>query len=213
MQYNSVHDAKINLNKENIMSIKNLSLSLLLATGAVATADTFSPTVKKDVSKFTAKTRSIEKAFSQNGSLESLVPQKMAAGQNGYLIATSNYVRDNSKVLKDFIAHKEALGFKVYVATEDDFGLYEKGNGKGRHQADQVRAWMQGVYKKLNLLYTLIIADPHPEESMIPMAKFRPRKYKVYTEDQKKWYPKYLKYKDKPRTEDGKYLLNDGDDP
>ena len=191
---------------------KKIAALLTLATLSIS-AEKFSPMVKKDVTKFTPKTRSIEKSFSQNGSLESIVPQKMAAGQNGYLIATSNYVRDNSKVLKDFIAHKEALGFKVHVATEDQFGLSEKGNGKGRHQADQVRAWMQSIYKDWNLLYTLIIADPHPEESIIPMAKFKPRKYKVYTPEQKKFYPKYLKYKDNPRTEDGKYLLFDGDDP
>jgi len=171
----------------------------------------FNPAKPKECSRFAKPTLDIQKRFSQNGSLESLVPKKLKAGQNGYLIATTNYVRDNSKVLKKFMAHKKRLGFKVYLATEDQFGLSSP--GKGRHQADKARAWMQANYKKMNLLYTLIIDNPHPDEGMIPMAKFKPRKYKVPEPEAKKDYAKYLKYKDNPRTEDGKYLLYDGSDP
>ena len=191
-----------------------LTLGLTLAGSAMslqADSSKFSPTHQKDVSSFAPETLEIQKRFSQNGSLESLVPEKMAAGQNGYLILTTNVVRDGSKVLKDFIKHKEALGFKVHLATEDQFGLTSE--GKGRKQADKVRAWLQGQYKELNLLYVLIIDDPHPDKGVIPMAKFTPKRYKVYPPEQKKFYKKYLEYKDNPRTEDGKYLLWDGHAP
>ena len=191
------------------------ALSLTLALSALASTQAqekkFSPTDSKDISTFAPQTLEIQKRFSQTDSLASLVPEKMKAGQNGYLIATTNYVRDNSKVLKAFIKHKESLGFKVTLATEDQFGLTSL--GKGRKQADKVRVWMQANYKKLNLLYTLIIDNPHPDEGMIPMAKFKPRKYKVASPEAKKDYAKYLTYKDNPRTEDGKYLLFDGSDP
>lgn len=163
--------------------------------------------------KIAPSIRAVEKLYSQTDSLQSIVPKQMAAGQNGYLIATNEDFKKNSKVLADFIKHKESLGFKVYVATEKDWGVSEKGSGKGRHQADVVRKWMQENYKKLNLLYTLIIDNPHPDEGQIPMAKFKPRRYKVPTPEQKRDYAKYLKYKDNPRTEDGKFLLYDGSDP
>lgn len=171
----------------------------------------FNPARAKDCSGFAKPTLAIQKRFDQSDSLESIAPKKIKSGQNGYLIATTNYVRDNSKLLRKFVAHKTRLGYKVVVATEDQFGLSSP--GKGRHQADMARNWMRANYKKLNLLYTLIIDNPHPDEGMIPMAKFKPRKYKVPEPEAKKEYAKYLLYKDKPRTEDGKYLLYDGSDP
>lgn len=186
-----------------------LALSALASTQAEGKK--FTPTHQKDISTFAPQTLEIQKRFSQTDSLASIIPQKMKAGQNGYLILTTNAVRDNSKKLKDFIAHKKSLGFNVSLATEDQFGLTKE--GKGRKQADKVRAWLQGVYKERKLLYTLIIDNPHPDEGVIPMAKFKPRKYKVAQPEQKKDYAKYLKYKDNPRTEDGKYLLFDGSDP
>ena len=92
-----------------------------------------------------------QRHFSQTGSLKTQIPAKMAAGQNGYLIVTNEHIRQNSKALKKFIEHKEARGFKIFLATEKDFGV-----GRGRKQADKVRKWMASNYKKMNLLYTLI---------------------------------------------------------
>lgn len=177
----------------------------------LASAATGSATVTRDLSKMDKAVLAVQPKYSQTGSLESTVPTKMKAGQNGYLIATTEQIKNNSKELAAFIKHKESRGFKVHVATEKDWGLEEA--GKGRKQADRVHQWMRDNYKELNLLYTLIIANPHPEEGMIPMAKFKPRKYLVPTPDQKKDYEKYLKYKDNPRTEDGKFLKYDGHSP
>ncbi|MFC4993228.1 C25 family cysteine peptidase [Rubritalea tangerina] len=189
----------------------HISSLIGLLGGAVAHASTGSAMVTKDVSKIDEAVQAAQPLYSQSGTLKSLVPEKMKAGQTGYLIATSEYIKTHSKALAAFIKHKESRGFKVHVATEKDWGVVE--SGKGRKQADRVHQWMQENYKKLNLLYTLIIENPHPDEGLIPMAKFKPRKYKVPAPEAKKDYAKYLKYKDKPRTEDGKYLLYDGSDP
>lgn len=110
------------------------------------------------------------KNYSQTGSLYSSIPKLRAEGRNGYIILTENYVRDNSKELKNFIKHKEQLGFTVTVATEDDFGT--AGEGHGRRQAYKVREWLQENWEQKKLLYALIISNPHPEKGKIPMAKF-----------------------------------------
>lgn len=191
------------------LSTQFILTSTLLSS--LVSAATGSATVTRNLAKMDKAVLAVQPMYSQTGSLESTVPAKMKAGQNGYLIATTEFIKNNSKELAAFIKHKESRGFKVHVATEKDWGLSE--SGKGRKQADRVHQWMRDNYKELNLLYTLIIANPHPDEGLIPMAKFKPRKYKVATPDQKKDYEKYLKYKDNPRTEDGKFLLFDGDDP
>ncbi|MEO0417091.1 MAG: hypothetical protein AAF226_19315 [Verrucomicrobiota bacterium] len=47
--------------------------------------------------------RQVESNWSQSGALKSLVPDKMASGQNGYLIATNEEFRQNSEKLEAFI--------------------------------------------------------------------------------------------------------------
>ena len=191
-----------------------LSTQLIITSSVLSTfvsAATGSATVTRDLNKMDKAVLAVQPMYSQTDSLKSTVPAKMKAGQNGYLIATSEFIKNNSKELAAFIKHKESRGFKVHVATEKDWGVSE--TGKGRKQADLVHKWMRENYKKLNLLYTLIIENPHPDEGLVPMAKFKPRKYKVATPDQKRDYAKYLTYKDNPRTEDGKFLLFDGSDP
>ena len=99
-----------------------------------------------DTTKFAPETLKVQSSYSQSGSLKPLAAEKMAAGQNGYLIATNEFIVQNSTALKDFIKHKTSRGFQVHVATEKDFGISEA--RKGRKQADLARKWMKENYKE-----------------------------------------------------------------
>ena len=193
--------------------LRKITLLLIFAVGQFVFAQQNYQT--PDYASFPKHILEAQKKYQQNADLRTTIPQKMAAGQNGYLIMTNEYVKNNSSELQNFIKQKESRGFKVTVATEKDWGEEAKGKipGRGRRQADRVRAWLQGKYKELNLLYALIIENPHPDEGRIPMAKFQPKKAKVYTEDQKKDYAKFIKIKNDPKTADGQYYKYNGEKP
>src|SRR4051794_20359192 len=56
-----------------------------------------------------------------------------------YLILTTEDALQWSKVLPEFVKHKERVGFRVYVATEKDYGSGKTGN----EQAFHLRAWLR----------------------------------------------------------------------
>jgi hypothetical protein len=85
-------------------------------------------------------------------------------GPKGYAIVTTKAIRDNSKVMADFVAHKKRLGYTVMTITEDDFG-----GGKGPDAAENIRAWLHANCKKLDLLYVVFIGNPNPSAGEIPM--------------------------------------------
>lgn len=87
----------------------------------------------------------------------------------GYTIITTSAIRSASSKLDDFIAHKQSLGFEVQVATEEDFG-----GGIGDTAAENIRTWLQGNYMKDNIEYVLLIGDPRPEVSEVPMKTLLP---------------------------------------
>jgi hypothetical protein len=82
----------------------------------------------------------------------------------GYLILTTEDAVRWSKVLPQFVKQKEAMGFRVYLATEKDYGTGKKGN----EQAAQVRAWMREFNKRAGLQYALLIGNSGPGSTDLP---------------------------------------------
>ena len=90
--------------------------------------------------------------------------QSAAAPTNlGYAIVTTNSIKEASDALADFIAHKQAMGFDVYVVTEDHFG-----GGTGDTAANNIRDYLQANYDSLGLQYVLLLGNPHPTSGDIP---------------------------------------------
>ena len=79
------------------------------------------------------------------------------------IVVTTNYIRDSSDSLADFIHEKNRRHIHVLVATEDDFGGADL---KGVQKAVQIREWLQTVYEDYQ--YLLLIGDPHPEYGDTP---------------------------------------------
>ena len=100
--------------------------------------------------------------------LRSEVPGRMRAGQNGYAIITTKARRDALKSLPAFVQHKRSRGFNVMLVTEDEFG-----GGTGVEAALNIRRWLKANHEEKNLLYVLMLGNPHPEEGDIPFKKVR----------------------------------------
>ncbi len=101
-------------------------------------------------------------------------PQTLADGQRtGYVIVTTNKIKNESEKLDDFVAHKENLGFDVYVITENNYGglggdptyefydtNYPDYPAEGMQRAIDIKAWLRANYESKNLLYVLMIGFP-----------------------------------------------------
>ncbi|MBN2589978.1 MAG: hypothetical protein JXA96_08945 [Sedimentisphaerales bacterium] len=88
----------------------------------------------------------------------------------GYAIITTSDIVNASSKLADFIAHKESLGFNVYLITEEDFG-----GSIGDEAAENIRRWLQQNYEMYNIEYVLLIGDPRPDTGEVPMKLLWPR--------------------------------------
>lgn len=108
--------------------------------------------------------RALVDLHTQEADMESVIPARMAAGQRGYLIVTTNQIKANLKKLNAFIGHKVARGFTVTVITEDDYG----NTAPGPDRAAAIRAWMHENYQSLNLLYALMIGNPNEKSGDVP---------------------------------------------
>lgn len=97
--------------------------------------------------------------------VKTVIPQKMKQGQNGYAILISKEIVDKVPDLKTFIRHKESRGFKVHLITSDKWG-----GGKGIESAKNIHRWLRTNYKKLNLLYVLLIGNPNPDDGDLAHA-------------------------------------------
>lgn len=94
----------------------------------------------------------------------------LAQTDKSMIIVTSNYIKENSGKLDEFIKEKEKRGFNILLATEDQFG----GEGvKGHEKAVMIRDWLQTVYTDYSFL--LLIGDPQPKYGEIPIAQGVPR--------------------------------------
>jgi hypothetical protein len=90
-------------------------------------------------------------------------------GRDSILILTSEEFISGSKELSTFIDTKRSQGFRVEIATEKDYKAEEL---KGLERAKEIRKWLATVYA--DYYFLLIIADPSPRGSDVPMIVARP---------------------------------------
>jgi len=97
------------------------------------------------------------------GSGESLIG---TAGVNskGYVILTTSSIVNSSTKLAAFVAHKASRGWNVSVVTESTWG-----GGTGSTAAVNIRNWLRANYQTRDILYVLLIGDPHPDTGTVPM--------------------------------------------
>ncbi len=80
-----------------------------------------------------------------------------------YVIITTNLIEANSTKLSSFITHKQNLGYKVLVVTEDEFGTL---TGQApNHRAEKIRQWLINNYASMGIKYVLLIGNPGPYDS------------------------------------------------
>ncbi|WP_257266179.1 C25 family cysteine peptidase, partial [Endozoicomonas sp. ONNA2] len=107
--------------------------------------------------------------YTGNGNFDMPSPMKdvddARLKRKGYAIVTTEKLKHNLAKLNDFIAHKEALGFSVYVVTEKDHG-----GGHGAYAADNIRTWLRNNYQNKDILYVLMVGDPDIYQGDVPMA-------------------------------------------
>jgi hypothetical protein len=88
------------------------------------------------------------------------------AGVNskGYVILTTSSIVNSSTKLADFVAHKTSRGWNVSVITESTWG-----GGTGSAAAVNLRNWLRANYRTMDILYVLLIGNPHPDSGTVPM--------------------------------------------
>ena len=82
----------------------------------------------------------------------------------GYCIITTSAIQNASSKLNAFVSHKESQGFNVRVVTESTWG-----GGTGDTAANNIRAWLSSNYVTEDILYVLLIGNPHPNTGSVPM--------------------------------------------
>ena len=86
----------------------------------------------------------------------------------GYVIITTNAIRNASTKLAAFVAHKQS-SYTVSVITQDQYGT-----GTGDTAANNIRAWLKANYNNSaygngGILYVLLIGDPRTDSASVPM--------------------------------------------
>ena len=107
--------------------------------------------------------KKMEKLAAGKYDLRTVIPERMAKGQNGYLIITTKEKLKALKSFGDFVKHKRSRGFRVSVITEEKFN-----GGIGPEAALNIKNWLRENYKSYNTLYVLILGNPHPREGDTP---------------------------------------------
>ena len=82
----------------------------------------------------------------------------------GYVIITTSAIQSVSMKLNSFVAHKQSQGFDVQVITGSTWG-----GGSGDYAANHLRAWLASNYIAEDILYVLLIGNPHPDNGDVPM--------------------------------------------
>jgi hypothetical protein len=102
-----------------------------------------------------------------------------AAGKEtyDYVIITANQTKNSSANLSNFVTHKQSLGYRVLVVTENDFGSLI--GQAPNHRAEKIRKWLKDNYLTKGIKYVLLIGDPNPYinatfEGDIPMKMCYP---------------------------------------
>jgi len=81
----------------------------------------------------------------------------------GYVIITTEEILHKSKAIGDFKEYLESRGFNVYIITEKDYGY-----DQGQKRALNIRNWLRENYRKLNIIYALLIGNPDPDDPTDP---------------------------------------------
>ncbi|HOT73878.1 MAG TPA: DUF5010 C-terminal domain-containing protein [Anaerohalosphaeraceae bacterium] len=124
----------------------------------------FATAVQKYDSVQEAASAEQSEAESRSGSSDSEPIGAAAIDSKGYAIVTTSAVAANSTRLAAFAAHKQSLGWTVSVVTESQWG-----GGMGETAAVNLRNWLRNHYADLDILYVLLIGNPHPETGDVPM--------------------------------------------
>ena len=82
----------------------------------------------------------------------------------GYAIITTAAIVSSSTKLANFVTHKQSRGWTVTVATEAQWG-----GGTGPTGAVNIRNWLRANYISKDILYVLLIGNPHPDSGDVPM--------------------------------------------
>jgi hypothetical protein len=82
----------------------------------------------------------------------------------GYVIITTNSIVSGSSQLANFVAQKQSRGWNVTVVTESVWG-----GGTGSTGAVNIRNWLRANYISMDILYVLLIGNPHPDTGNVPM--------------------------------------------
>lgn len=88
----------------------------------------------------------------------------------GYAIITTSSIVNSSTRLSSFAEWKRSRGFTVYTITEDSWG-----GGTGNSAAERIRTWLKNNYSSKSIKYVLLIGDPDPSDSQVPMKMLWPR--------------------------------------
>lgn len=91
---------------------------------------------------------------------------------SGYGILTTSEIRSASSQLSAFEVHKAQRGFAVHTFDETDWG----GAGlSGDAASEAIRSFLQTADSQYDLEYLLIVGDPRPSVSKVPMKVLYPR--------------------------------------
>jgi len=94
-----------------------------------------------------------------------------------FVIITTQAISLFASKFPDFVAHKEALGYRVRVVTESEYDLLA---GQAPNQrADRIRRWLMNHYVSLGIRYVLLIGDPQPGSTglySVPMKSVWPQR-------------------------------------
>jgi hypothetical protein len=117
------------------------------------------------VGDYDAVSEETEKTFPAAAGAEEGGPIGTAGlNSKGYVILTTNSIVNGSSRLADFVSHKASRGWTVTVVTEDTWG-----GGTGSTGAVNIRNWLRANYKSMDILYVLLIGNPHPNSGNVPM--------------------------------------------
>jgi hypothetical protein len=81
-----------------------------------------------------------------------------------YVIVTTNQIRNFSKALDGFVAHKNSRGFSVRIVTETDFNLVS--GPYPNRRAEKIRQWLVNNYQAMGIEYVMLIGNPDPDDPM-----------------------------------------------
>jgi hypothetical protein len=89
-----------------------------------------------------------------------------AAGDSGIAVITTQEIADESALLGDWKALREAQDHPVTIATEADWDV-TTGDATEDGRADRIRKWLKDNLEALGLGWVLLIGNPDPSEDVV----------------------------------------------